>query len=617
MNIIRKLTLMLCVIAMSDVMAYEQNLTHRTMTRHAFNVASNSSRFLTRVGLSNESRAGGLLLAEVTANGARDEDDGSRPLNHFYDPLHESALVFTKWAPDGCYWLPVGDFTARQWATSTADNEFGLTNARMAFLRMLTSKTSASRDESTYQLFTTLGHLMHLVQDMAQPQHTRNDAHPTSDGDFVKKPLDWMKRRSRYEAWCRDNASALTYSGYPIVDFPTYSAYFAVNGGRGLAQYSNRNFVTEQTNYSDPECDPFHFVEPAETRAVPREELHTVTTTKYLPDGSGATIQVVAYTDTVLSFATSDSYTNSAEVNQNHSVYSLFDYDLGEAGKSPVYSLPPASLQSQADLLVPRAVGYSAGFLQHFFRGQIDVKWLRKSDGTYDVTVRNLSPDALADIHLTALYRVMPGTHGAGSGEDLVSVIDRDLESVVLGPGLSTVLTGITVPGLEGEETINGFERRIAIRATLGTEPNAVVGLVQPEVAGLRFQVDWAEGTLKSGFLDLLVEEQNDPSPKLWKNDRTFSLSSGCDGGLTLKQEIPDSTVSPLGSHPMVVEIKKSPAGSRYFWWVVLGGSSNCGGFAEPTSATMTISLDGTVVFQKTQTLFPKNVNFISGFYPK
>src|SRR5262249_29413094 len=48
---------------------------------------------------------------------------------------------------------------------------------KQAYLAALTSPNAADRQQQAQQLFLSLGHVLHHLQDMAQPQHTRNDAH--------------------------------------------------------------------------------------------------------------------------------------------------------------------------------------------------------------------------------------------------------------------------------------------------------------------------------------------------------------------------------------------------------------------------------------------------------
>jgi hypothetical protein len=55
--------------------------------------------------------------------------------------------------------------------------EFSYRNAREHFYKALTSPLLSDREENWGKLFQTLGQIIHHLQDMAQPQHVRNDAH--------------------------------------------------------------------------------------------------------------------------------------------------------------------------------------------------------------------------------------------------------------------------------------------------------------------------------------------------------------------------------------------------------------------------------------------------------
>jgi hypothetical protein len=57
-------------------------------------------------------------------------------------------------------------------------------DAREYQLKSLTETTKVDREKNAALLFRTLGQVIHLVQDMAQPQHTRNDPHSGCLGGF-------------------------------------------------------------------------------------------------------------------------------------------------------------------------------------------------------------------------------------------------------------------------------------------------------------------------------------------------------------------------------------------------------------------------------------------------
>ena len=181
---------------------------------------------------------------------------------------------------------------APDWASGTNDvfnqpntpengrrNHFTVFDAREAMYRALTGKkkdntdaglnnqpaTEADRKAYWATLFRALGDIVHLVEDMAQPQHTRNDPHAGKGGPIAEAVLTGHK--SLYEAYIETRAAAkafelpsgdkfipppLTYDGYATPVFTKYSDYFSTRdgSGKGLADYSNRNFFTAGTNLS-------------------------------------------------------------------------------------------------------------------------------------------------------------------------------------------------------------------------------------------------------------------------------------------------------------------------------------------------------------------------------
>ncbi|WP_201345554.1 hypothetical protein [Thiohalobacter sp. COW1] len=132
----------------------------------------------------------------------QDDPDGQifRVLRHFYDPVNDRGLrvLWKEFTP------------ATDWATGSVDtfdmpnvvdidrrNHFTILDAREAQWRALTGQDrygstaigpgGTDADESVRKAywattFRALGDVLHLIQDMAQPQHTRNDLHNTDYG---------------------------------------------------------------------------------------------------------------------------------------------------------------------------------------------------------------------------------------------------------------------------------------------------------------------------------------------------------------------------------------------------------------------------------------------------
>jgi hypothetical protein len=127
--------------------------------------------------------------AGAAENNPQDEPGGPIPrvLNHFYDPYNDQPLTVSG--------SSVGS-KAVDWALGQG-NDFAVSRAREAMWRAVTLKyspaqgladlpfvpTAAIPTKEALRIaywattFRALGDVVHLLQDMAQPQHTRNDAH--------------------------------------------------------------------------------------------------------------------------------------------------------------------------------------------------------------------------------------------------------------------------------------------------------------------------------------------------------------------------------------------------------------------------------------------------------
>src|SRR3989344_6614977 len=212
-----------------------------------------------------------------------------RPRNHFYDPAQNRAITtilglsLGEKAPDwglgtsDVFGNPSGENTFR-------NNHYSVYDAREALYRALTGKkkdgsdagpdnqpaTKQDRDKYWATLFRALGDIVHLVEDMAQPQHTRNDPHAGKKFDSNFAPLG---HKSVYEAYVEARATGgtfevpgvfsmaangLTYDGYAAPRFTDYLSYFTTRhqhpnpdkilARQGLADYSNRGFFSAGTN---------------------------------------------------------------------------------------------------------------------------------------------------------------------------------------------------------------------------------------------------------------------------------------------------------------------------------------------------------------------------------
>lgn len=187
----------------------------------------------------------------------QDDPYGSifRVFNHFYDPINNIPLTVGGIHPGSVF----GDSNepAPGWAIGTQNifptpilpdanrrNHFTVFDAREAMYRALTGQDAqgnqfvavfqTERNKYWATTFRALGDVVHLLQDMAQPQHTRNEVHcgrsynfPTIPGCGHKSVYEnYIDARAKGESFVvvnlfggnpvRTQAQPLAYIGYDI-----------------------------------------------------------------------------------------------------------------------------------------------------------------------------------------------------------------------------------------------------------------------------------------------------------------------------------------------------------------------------------------------------------------
>lgn len=154
--------------------------------------------------------------------GSMEEDNGSRSLYHFYDPVRNRGLT-----------LPLSSWmSSKEWAIheeaqrASAPHPFVSTafgQEPVVFTWDLGIEAYARGDQ--HAAFLIVGHILHLLEDVGMPDHTRNDIHPFS---------------SPYENFTKTLMPIVDHKK-PIV-LSDLDAYF-----NGLAAYSNNNFYSAET----------------------------------------------------------------------------------------------------------------------------------------------------------------------------------------------------------------------------------------------------------------------------------------------------------------------------------------------------------------------------------
>jgi hypothetical protein len=342
-------------------------------------------------GVNTGTAFGWIREGSVVEDG--DSDCDSRVRHHFYNPLDNGGYLHgvVQGTPSADWGLEDGG--------SIGGQESSYADARSFFWSALTATTETDRQRNLALTLRSIGQVIHLLQDAAQPQHTRNDSHA---GLTCPLTLGLFGPKSLYEWYAEALAQTggLPYSGYANVSFPGPRDYWDDEAGRGIAEFSNRNFVSAGTNFLGPPED----LQPALDLPSPNGDgarADSVDIQELLP---GTPLRG---TMTFIGTPYDDRYSRQADFNARTSTYSILTADLAARGLRPRYTLNRFNFDAALALLVPRAVGYSAGMIDYFFRGTLEIappdrfSYLvapyRDGDGQFTqlkVKVRNTTPAA-------------------------------------------------------------------------------------------------------------------------------------------------------------------------------------------------------------------------------
>lgn len=216
-------------------LAYDQHYTHPALTEE---IAKLYNALGTEYSFSKQE-------IEWLRQGAIEEDEPARWINHFYDPVHKtgwSGKHFGSLSPEEGYKkaarlapkdaLPSIEWVVNQEYQASYGRQFG----NQTWQKAINSYIKGNKQEA----FVALGHVLHLVEDASVPDHTRDDSHPGIEGD----------PGSPYEETTKDYitshqivvADSLVKRKVNLPDFPTIQSVFD-----HIANYSNNNFFSEDT----------------------------------------------------------------------------------------------------------------------------------------------------------------------------------------------------------------------------------------------------------------------------------------------------------------------------------------------------------------------------------
>ncbi|MBI4837629.1 MAG: hypothetical protein HY806_00440 [Nitrospirae bacterium] len=427
-----------------------------------------------------------------------------RSVNHFHNPLklwNEAGLndVFTGtssviWAQDQS---SAGISLGGDWSWKKAREYFYIALTGKDFNGNLVATDKAQRDAYFAKTFRAVGQLMHLVQDSSVPAHVRNDSHLLGEG---------------YEEWVEDtranntavfdalvatplffDSAILNETLNPLAPIPiakiidTDRYNEGINPSAdltwGISEYTNSNFASADTIFTE-NFDPNHKHYFPYPRYSPENyEMYDVDLSQskkriYLrKKGDGEPIEHFATVGPLYKHLNFDSVIQRDELEFDNEVHR--DY---------------------ASLLLPRAVGYSAGLLNYFFRGDLYISLLIPSNNaiTPDVCAPiGNSSDTGSNIDTVAVFirnnsKLNDAIEPIGAGTLTLTVSYKDSTgSIVYESAGSVSVTQIpemnsssyfstlfTLPAPIPTQTAEDVTYYFAFRGQLGNETDAVIGKI-------------------------------------------------------------------------------------------------------------------------------------------
>ncbi len=240
--------------------AYEVN-THEELSAAAvdLSVLKNQNDVLSNLGLKPladqqtfpSSQGNSRTIIQLIREGSRFEDGlksdcETRPKHHFYDPVRDRGLRRG---------LLISGERSPDWALEDRDEfltqqYYSLKDARDYLYMALTATREEDRSKYFGLTFQSLGHVTHHVQDMAQPQHVRNDIHLIAGedcGTLTKGFIALFQNPSHYEQYTKALGN-LPLGQYPKVRFDTARRYWHTEtrnpgAGQGMVEFANSNLI--------------------------------------------------------------------------------------------------------------------------------------------------------------------------------------------------------------------------------------------------------------------------------------------------------------------------------------------------------------------------------------
>jgi len=362
--------------------------------------------------------------------------------------------------------------------------------------------------------FQALGHTLHLIQDASVPSHTRNDAHSA-------EILGIIGEHDPFERWTRKNVTDDYYADYlddvdsaPWIIWKNHTDKIvpdifidtdqlsgeSENLDQGLSEYSHANFLSNDSMFS------FDLPEKPTTQAdVPTYDIYNE------EDVIWETYENL-FGDEVKFLYLKSKHTGGVD----HLALCGILYHAERLGTPPTpepYPQPyykvkyttddPEVNKDYAEKLIPRAIGYSAGLLDYFFRGSLEVSTCvpliyDNKIVSLNFTAKNVtaSEETMSEGNFTVVVRYTPvDGNPDGSEDQFFRAQDVYCNELQYEDELEFTVD-LPLPGSQDSISFDVYDSikcYLVFKGTLGAEEGAVIGKVFT-LGEIKFREDWNNG---------------------------------------------------------------------------------------------------------------------------
>ncbi len=550
-RILLLIILLLSVICrLPNAFAFNDQITHPELSKKALEKSQTvlNKYFEDNLMLNNGIKTinNGEVTYEWLQHGARMEDDPScRASNHFHNPyldwtasgLSDTIGLVNWWCGASSPYSSDKIKSNVTWATGYSDrglidpssdvlefNEWDWESARMYYLAYLTGldlevgsnvvvQNEQRRNEFLTYTFRALGHLMHLLQDMAVPAHVRNDfsqghTRYLPDHEFTMNILKWFGNRfedyvrhKNRSSWFDEQPVGGDFNSFRITDLwdtnilrpnTTPDQLSQINmSSLGLAEYTSINFLSMFTMFETYGPDGslvFPYPKPEHCVVVldKPQDFFTTFDRQYLASWNGHPGETV-YKLAVVSYLK-----HFREVYFSDNVSNEISNKL-----LPIW-LDGACFENYAQKLIPRAIGYSSDLLDYFFRGQLSVTaipyFAENSFKNVTLKIKNITEteESMSEGHFFLLFRYTPvGGNPDGSDDIFIrSPLTPPCDGLAYNESVEFSFTASEITPIESWDSVTCT---LVFHGTLGNETNAVVGKVFTP-GKILFGEEWDKG---------------------------------------------------------------------------------------------------------------------------